>query len=273
MKQNKIQYMNRAAFSAGQLIRKAFGDSFQIDEKEKKENVSDFVTTIDNAADAEIIKTLRNACPDIPVVTEESGGQQSEKYFLVDPLDGTTNFIAGIDYVAVSIAYVENNIVKAGCVYDPLRDNMFSAERGMGAFLNTKPLKVSDTSLNRSVLIQEENFGGSHQKKILERTALLTPGIAGLRKTGSTALDLAYLAAGKPWIVLATSLKSWDVAGGSIIASEAGAKLTTLSGKEFSLNSETILAASPHLHQTILDRLQSQSKLQIDALSIKNERQ
>ncbi len=251
------QSMQKAAYAAGKIIKDAFYRDFQIDEKEKTEGVSDFITTIDKASDALIIKILNEGCPNIPVITEESGGERADKYFLVDPLDGTTNFISGIDYIAVSIAYIENGTIKAGCIYDPIRDNLFFAEKGKGAFLNQKRLQISDTPLNRSILIQEENFGGTRQKQILNRTAILTPGIAGLRKTGSTALDLAYLGSGKPWILLSTSLKPWDFAGGAIIASEAGVKLTTIQGEDFSLKAENILAASPKIHTIMLHRLLS----------------
>lgn len=251
--------------------KRRFYRDFQIDEKERKEGVSDFVTTIDKASDALIIKILNKECPNIPVITEESGGKRADKYFLVDPLDGTTNFISGIDYIAVSIAYIENESIKAGCIYDPIRDNLFLAEKGKGAFLNQKRLQISDTPLNRSILIQEENFGGTRQKQILNRTALLTPEIAGLRKTGSTALDLAYLGSGKPWILLATALKPWDVAGGAIIASEAGVKLTTIQGEKFSLKSESILAASPKTHTIMLNKLLSAKKMDINSITSRKD--
>lgn len=265
------QSMQKAAYAAGKIIKDAFYRDFQIDEKERKEGVSDFVTTIDKASDALIIKILNKECPNIPVITEESGGKRADKYFLVDPLDGTTNFISGIDYIAVSIAYIENESIKAGCIYDPIRDNLFLAEKGKGAFLNQKRLQISDTPLNRSILIQEENFGGTRQKQILNRTALLTPEIAGLRKTGSTALDLAYLGSGKPWILLATALKPWDVAGGAIIASEAGVKLTTIQGEKFSLKSESILAASPKTHTIMLNKLLSAKKMDINSITSRKD--
>ncbi len=250
-----MQAMIEAALQAGTIIKNAFSGDFQISEKEKKENVSDFVTAIDKASDHKIISVLNQRVPSVNVVTEESGGIENGKYFLVDPLDGTTNFVTGIDYFSVSIAYIEKGKIVAGCVYDPIRDNMFYAIKGEGSYLNNIPVKVKTTPLNKTIFIQEENFGGTRQKEILERTALLTTGIAGLRKTGSTALDLAYISAGKPWFVLASGVKPWDVAAGAIIAQEAGATVTSLAGEKYDLQSDTIMAGTPNIYTEMKKRL------------------
>jgi myo-inositol-1(or 4)-monophosphatase len=252
----EIQTMKNAAQKAGYFIKKKInGLNISIEEKERKEGVSDFVTEVDRQADAIIRDSLEKDDPSSGIVTEENGGKETERYFLVDPIDGTTNLISGIDYFAVSIAYIEKEIFKAGVIYDPIRNHLFWGEKDAGAFLNGNRIKVGKFPLNRMIFVQEENFGGTRQREILRRTALLSKGIAGLRKTGSTALDVANLASGKPWFIIATNLKSWDFAAAALIAQEADVIVTDLQGDTLSIKSDSLVAAEKSVYKKIMENL------------------
>jgi myo-inositol-1(or 4)-monophosphatase len=248
--------LERLAREAGAILRDGYNNKHTVHYKGE----IDLVTETDHASEAFLIGEIQAQFPDSHILAEESGetlGQGSDIWY-IDPLDGTVNYAHDIPIFCVSLGFAAQGGMTLAAVYDPLRDEMFTAERGAGAFLNGKRLKVSDTTeLGKSLLVtgfpydtwntELDNF------KYFERLAKKTQGV---RRLGSAALDLCYVAAGRFDGFWEFKLKAWDIAAGGLIAEEAGAKVTSIDGGDDYLKPLTILAAAPGIHAQIQEQLQ-----------------
>ncbi|MDH3830894.1 MAG: inositol-1-monophosphatase [Gammaproteobacteria bacterium] len=243
----------RAARSAGNVIIRNLGklDTLAIHTKDR----NDFVTEVDRQAEQEIIYILRKAFPGHGILAEESGFQEGDEYqWIIDPLDGTTNFLHGFPQFAVSIAMRHKGRLEHGVVYDPLRQEIFSASRGAGATLNDQRLRVtSRKTLEGSLLGTGFPFKSQqHLEVYLEMFRALFPQTAGIRRAGSAALDLAYVAAGRLDGFWEIGLSIWDMAAGVLLIQEAGGLSSDFSGGHDHLESGNIVAGNPKLFAEIL---------------------
>lgn len=258
--------IEQLAREAGAILREGYNKEHQVSYK----GVIDLVTEIDHASESFLIKEIQTRFPDSHILAEESGETKggSEGIWYIDPLDGTVNYAHHIPVFCVSIAYALNVITSAslstgvilGAVYDPLRDEMFTAERGKGAFLNGKPIHTSNTTeLQKSLLVtgfpydtwntEKDNF------KNFEKLAKMTQGV---RRLGSAALDGCYVAAGRFDGFWELTLKPWDIAAAGLIAEEAGARVTATDGKPDYISApQSILAAAPGIYKKLLEQLNS----------------
>ncbi len=241
---------------AGEILRKGFDKVHQIDYK----GVIDPVTEMDRASEDFSLGEIRRKWPGGAILAEESGEIQGsqDSHWYVDPLDGTVNYAHGIPIFSVSIGYAENGQMRLGMVYDPMRDEMFSAVRGHGARLNGKPIHVSAASeLRRSLLVtgfpydawdtEQDNFAN------FVRLGKLSQGV---RRLGSAALDACYVGAGRFDGFWEMSLRPWDVAAGGLVAQEAGARVTSIQNKlDYLSPPQSIVAAAPAIHEQILANL------------------
>jgi myo-inositol-1(or 4)-monophosphatase len=255
-----LTFLETLARQAGEILRSGYGRSHKIGYK----GAIDLVTEIDRESDAFLIGKIRQSFPDHSLITEESGaldGQQSSRWF-VDPLDGTVNYAHHIPIFAVSIAYQEEGLVRLGVVYDPMRDECFSAERGAGARVNGEPIHVSETrTLNESLLVTGFPYDvRTNPMNNLDQFARLTMRSQGVRRLGSAALDLSYVGAGRFDAFWELSLGPWDVAAGGLIAEESGAIVTDMQGgSDYFSPPQSILASAPGIHAELLQALNEES--------------
>lgn len=248
--------MERLAREAGTILRAGYNTEHQVNYK----GVIDLVTEVDHQSEAYLLGELRSQFPDHHIVTEESGIIQGsdQHIWYIDPLDGTVNYAHHIPIFAVSIAYAFQGKLAMGAVFDPMRDEMFLAERDKGAFLNGKPLRVSSVDeLQKSLLVtgfpydawntEHDNFANFvHMGKLTQ----------GVRRLGSAALDLSYVAAGRFEGFWEMSLKPWDVAAGGLICEEAGASVTDIHGQsDYISPPQSIVATTPGIHALLLQEL------------------
>ena len=245
--------LERLARQAGELLHLGYEQEHQVDYKD----IIDLVTEVDRQSEALILAEIQRSFPGHQIVSEEIGlvpGRAADQWF-VDPLDGTVNYAHGIPIFSVSIAYARNGVVTLGTVYDPLRDELFAAERGQAARLNGRRLQVSRaTELQRSLLVTGFPYDAwSTPQNNLENFSRFSKLTQGVRRLGSAALDLCYVAAGRFDGYWELSLKPWDLAAGGLIAAEAGAIVTNLAGQSDYLTPPcSLLAAPPSLHEKML---------------------
>jgi len=240
----------RAARKAGELIARAADDLDRIEIESKGAN--DFVSEIDRAAEREIIQDLGRAYPDHAFLGEESGlsGNEGSDYrWIVDPLDGTTNFLRGIPHFAVSIACEYRGKIEHGVVLDPIRREEFVASRGRGAQLNGRRIRVSKSNgLRNAILATGIPFRqrrAEHFPAYVRTLQSLGADCAGIRWVGSAALDLAYVAAGRFDACWEIGLAPWDIAAGVLLIREAGGLVADLNGGENYMESGNIVAGNP----------------------------
>jgi myo-inositol-1(or 4)-monophosphatase len=242
----------QAARSAGDLIVRASAklDRIKIDEKKR----NDFVTEIDRDAEAEIIYHLRKAYPDHSILCEESGlhiGKDAESLWIIDPLDGTTNFIRGVPHFAVSIAFQSHNRLEHAVVYDPFKQEEFTASRGRGAQLNANRIRVSGRINGGGALYATGiPFSGKpfdNMSPYLMSVASMADQSSGIRRMGAASLDLAYVAAGRFDAFWEMYLKPWDIAAGVLLVREAGGLVADFQGGNRFMDSGHIVAATPRL--------------------------
>jgi myo-inositol-1(or 4)-monophosphatase len=242
----------KAARSAGSIINRASLDLDLLKVNTKSPN--DFVTEVDHKAEAIVIETLLGAYPGHGILAEESGSthgaKDSEYVWIIDPLDGTTNFIHGFPFYAVSIALAFRGQVQQAVVYDPSRNDLFYASKGRGAFLNDKRLRVSKrTRLSDCLISTGFPFRkGDNFKRYLQMMEVIMPACAGLRRPGAAALDLCYMAAGYTDGFFETGLSPWDIAAGSLMVTEAGGLIGNFTGEADYLYQREVLAASPKIY-------------------------
>ncbi|OGA12676.1 MAG: inositol monophosphatase [Betaproteobacteria bacterium RIFCSPHIGHO2_12_FULL_69_13] len=248
----------RAARRAGSIINRAALDGSALAIRVK--NVNDFVTQIDRAAEEAIIETVRRAYPDHAILAEESGstaGARAEYCWVIDPLDGTTNFIHAFPQYCVSVAVQHRGATAHGVVYDPVRNELFTASKGRGAFVNDRRMRVSKCEKLKQALV-----GTGFPYKELSRVELylrqlrtMMHSTAGVRRAGAAALDLAYVAAGRLDAFWEMGLSAWDMAAGALLIQEAGGLVGDLAGEQNYLESGDIAAASPKVFAQLLEAL------------------
>jgi myo-inositol-1(or 4)-monophosphatase len=246
----------RAARRAGDIIVRAIPrlDAVEIHSKGR----NDYVTEIDRAAEADIIETIRRLYPDHAILAEESGSSgESEVVWIIDPLDGTTNFMHGFPTFAVSIAAQVRGRVEHAVVFDPMRQELFTASRGEGAQLEGRRIRVSKQSTLDGALIATGFPYRADSPWLDEYLAMLKAVMtkcAGVRRPGAAALDLAYVAAGRVDGFWELGLKPWDTAAGSLLITEAGGRIGTLTGNEYRQGGH-IIGGTPKVYAALVDLL------------------
>ena len=249
----------KAARAAGSIINRAALDLEVLKVGSKGPN--DFVTEVDQAAEQAIIDILLEAYPGHGILAEESGRSQgaknSEFTWIIDPLDGTTNFVHGFPVYAVSIALAHRNVVQQAVVYDPTRNDMFYASRGRGSFVNDRRLRVSRrTRLSDSLVGTGFPFRkGDNFKRYVKMFEEIMQSCAGLRRPGAAALDLCYVAAGYYDGFFETGLNPWDVAAGSLIITEAGGLIGNFTGEADYLYQREVVAGNPKVYGQLVQIL------------------
>jgi myo-inositol-1(or 4)-monophosphatase len=243
----------RAARSAGNVIIRNLGklETLTIHSKDR----NDFVTEVDQKAELEIIGILRKAFPEHGILAEESGLRDGNDFqWIIDPLDGTTNFLHGFPQFAVSIALRHKGRMEQGVIYDPLRQELFTATRGAGAMLNDRRIRVAKRdSLEGALLGTGFPFKAQHHlDAYLDMFRALFPRTAGIRRPGSAALDLAYVAAGRLDGFWEIGLSIWDMAAGVLLIQEAGGLSSDFVGGHNYLESGNIVAGNPKVFADIL---------------------
>ncbi|HEY3476237.1 MAG TPA: inositol monophosphatase family protein [Anaerolineales bacterium] len=254
--QPTLSYVENLARQAGEILRAGYEKEHEVGYK----GVIDLVTEVDHLSEEFVLGEIRRDFPDHHIFSEEIGIIQGDdaNIWYVDPLDGTVNYAHHIPIFCVSIAYAAHGTLSLGAVYDPMRDEMFLAERGKGAYLNGRPLRVSSaTELQRSLLVTgfpynawdtpQDNFAN------FVKFGKLTQGV---RRLGSAALDLCYVAAGRFDGFWEMALNPWDVAAGGLIAEEAGARVTNVTGAaDYISPPQSVIASTPGIHARMLEEL------------------
>ena len=252
----------KAARRASQIINRSSSELDHLKVTSKRQ--SDFVTEVDKAAEAAIIDVLREAYPDYGILAEESGaaagsGAGSDYQWIIDPLDGTTNFIHGFPQYAISIALAHKGQITQALVYDTVRNEMFTASKGGGAFLNERRIRVSKCLKMEDALIGTgfpyRSF--DHIDAYLAIFKELTQKTAGIRRPGAASLDLAYVACGRLDGFWEFGLSPWDMAGGALLISEAGGLIGDLAGNENYLESGNVIAGTPKVFAQLLQVVDS----------------
>jgi myo-inositol-1(or 4)-monophosphatase len=245
----------RAARRAGEVIVRSLNrlDSLTITSKGR----NDFVSEVDHAAEQEIIGIIRRHYPHHAVLAEESGQSgQDETVWIIDPLDGTTNFLHGFPVFAVSIACQQKGRLEHGVVYDPMRQELFTATRGSGAHLDNRRIRVSKQRGLEGALVAtgfpyRANIRYADVYLAMLKTAMEST--AGIRRPGAAALDLAYVAAGRVDAFWEIGLSPWDTAAGTLLIQEAGGRIGTLSGAEYRQEGH-VLAGTPKVYSALLEK-------------------
>jgi len=246
----------KAARKAGSIITRASFDLDRLTVRRKQHN--DFVTEVDHAAEDAIIRTLRDAYPSHAFLGEESGASSTaantDYLWIIDPLDGTTNFLHGFPQYCVSIALKHKGVLQQAVVYDPNRNELFTATRGAGAFLNDRRIRVSGTDRLDEALIGTgfpfREF--AHFDDYLRMFSEVTRRVAGVRRPGAAALDLAWVAAGRLDGFWEMGLSPWDMAGGALLVREAGGMVGDFEGADTFLESGRVVAANPKVFAALL---------------------
>ena len=254
--QPALSYLENLAREAGGILRAGYNKEHQVGYK----GVIDLVTEVDHQSEAFLLGEVQKNFPGHHILSEETGIIQGsdQHIWYIDPLDGTVNYAHHIPIFCVSIAYASRGTLVLGAVYDPMRDEMFTAERGVGAFLNGRSSRVSSTTnLQRSLLVTgfpynawntpQDNFANFVKFGKLSQ---------GVRRLGSAALDLCYVAAGRFDGFWELALNPWDVAAGGLICEEAGARVTNVDGGADYLSApQSVIACTPGIHSRMLEEL------------------
>jgi myo-inositol-1(or 4)-monophosphatase len=240
----------RAARSAGELILRSADSVSRLSVDQKGKN--DYASEVDRMAEREIISIIKAAYPEHAILAEESGRHKGNDFvWIIDPLDGTTNFLHGFPQYSVSIALKYKGKLEVGVVYDPLRDELFTAKRGGGAMLNSRRLRVTNQNSLKGALIGT-GFPFKTDRDLdayLGMFRALTTECAGIRRAGSAALDLAYVAAGRMDGYWEIGVMEWDMAAGILLIKEAGGVVTDFSFNDNYLESGNVIVGSPKMHQ------------------------
>ena len=252
---SRREVLRQVAKAAGDCLRQHYGNTVQIRHK----GDINLVTQADNAAEAVVIEAIAKAFPSDTIVAEESGRCQgsNEWHWVIDPLDGTTNFASSLPHFAVSIGLVHKGEILAGVVFDPIKNDWFEGCKGEGAFLNGKPIGVSQKK-DLGQALTATGFPYDRRQRmpaLLQRAENILMCTRGLRRLGAAALDLAYVACGRLDIFLEDGLNSWDIAAGLILVREAGGEVLRFDGNPACLEKGEVVAANPFLSRQALARL------------------
>jgi len=243
----------RAARRAGELMIRQLNrlETLKVAEKSRNE----FVTQVDEAAEAAIIEVIKDHYPEHAILAEESGASGEHEYqWIIDPLDGTTNYVHGFPVFSVSIAVARAGELEHGVVYDPLRQEIFTASRGQGAQLDGHKIRVSKRTTLRPALIATGlpyRANLKHLDRYLDMLRAVMLETAGIRRPGSAALDLCYVAAGRVDGFWELGLSKWDVAAGALIIREAGGRISDFRGTDGYLDSGNVIAGSPKVYAAL----------------------
>jgi myo-inositol-1(or 4)-monophosphatase len=256
---NMIDVAVNAARVAGRYLVESLGNVRQVQVKKGEER--NLVSEIDQTAERTIIRMVHERYPDHAILAEESGGQETgaDTTWVIDPLDGTTNFLHGVPIFSVSIGVEHRGELVLGVVYDPNRDELFTAERGKGAFLNGRKLQVTSTpDLLHSLLVTGFPYDiTANPDFVVERFVALLMEAQGLRRLGSAALDLCYVAAGRFDGFWEVALQPWDMAAGTLLVREAGGLVTDFAGAPASIRGKQVLASNGIIHEAMLRVVQA----------------
>jgi len=250
-----MEIAREAARRAGRIQREGLGTRRKVDHKGRY----DLVTDVDRRSEEVITAALRDAFPDVGIFAEEGvrSRTDAEWVWIVDPLDGTTNYASGYPAFCISIALRHHDDIVMSVVYEPVRDELFEAIRGQGAKLNGAPIRVSDTDeLSQSLLATGFPYDRCEQPETnLDRFCAMTLRTRGVRRGGSAALDLCYTACGRLDGYWEIRLNPWDISGGALIVLEAGGKLSDLRGGRYDWSGRETVASNGRLHQKLLESL------------------
>jgi len=259
----QVNIASRAARQAGKLLRRAAEDVSTLNVEKK--GMNDFVTEVDRASEMSIIEILQKAYPDHTILGEETGliegkGEGKDWQWVIDPLDGTTNFIHGFPQFCISIALKYKGRVEHGVIYDPLREEEFTASRGRGAALNGRRLRVTSLPTLEGALIGTgfpfRKDQAKHMDAYLAMFKDIASATAGIRRPGSAALDLAWLAAGRMDGFFELGLSEWDIAAGALLVTEAGGLISDLTGGHRYMESGNVVAGGPKVFKGLLQKIQ-----------------
>ena len=248
----------RAARNAGRILMRYYERTDQLNIQTKSRN--DFVSEVDRSAEAAIVQELRARFPDHAILGEEGGqqgGRSAEFEWVIDPLDGTTNYLHGFPQFSISIAMKYRGQLEHGVVYDPLREELFTASRGRGAHLNDRRLRVTKCPgidgalLGTGIPFRDQD----HIDAYLGMLKALIVDSAGVRRPGSAALDFAYVAAGRLDGFWELGLSEWDFAAGALLVTEAGGTVTDLAGGERFLETGNVVTGNLKLHAAMIERI------------------
>ncbi|HVY66531.1 MAG TPA: inositol monophosphatase family protein [Gammaproteobacteria bacterium] len=243
----------RAARRAGELMVRQMNQLESLRVVEKSRN--DFVTQVDQAAEAAIIEVIRDHHPDHAILAEESGASGEHEYqWIIDPLDGTTNYVHGFPVFSVSIAVAHRGEIEHGVVYDPLRQEIFTASRGQGAQLDGRRIRVSKrTSLQQSLIATGFPYRANLQylDRYMQMLRAVMLETAGVRRPGSAALDLCYVAAGRVDAFFEFGLSKWDTAAGALMIREAGGRISDFHGTDGYFESGNVVAGNPKIYAAL----------------------
>lgn len=250
---NLSEFIKKTIIDSGQILKEGFGKNFKIDNKVGNNNL---VTEYDFKSEKFIINQIQYYFPDHSIISEEEGNitGKSNYTWIIDPLDGTVNFANNIPIFSISIALLEKNKIIFGAIYNPILDEYFFAEKGKGAYLNDKRIKVSEQNdLLSSLIVTGFPYDiDKNSDEIFKPFLNLVSKGVPVRRLGSAALDLAYVACGRFDAFWEADLKSWDVAAGILIVNEANGKVTNYSGKDSFPDDKQIIATNSHLHEELI---------------------
>jgi myo-inositol-1(or 4)-monophosphatase len=254
--QPTLSYVENLARQSGAILRAGYDTEHQVGYK----GVIDLVTEVDHQSEKFLLGEVQKDFPDHHIVSEESGIIQgnAENVWYIDPLDGTVNYAHHIPIFCVSIGYASRGILTLGAVYDPMRDEMFLAERGKGAYLNGRTLRVSSVAeLQRSLLVTGFPYNAwNTPQDNFDNFVKFGKISQGVRRLGSAALDLCYVAAGRFEGFWEMALNPWDVAAGGLIAEEAGARVTSVTGDaDYISPPQSVIASTPGIHARMMEEL------------------
>ena len=255
-----LNVMINAAQKASRKLRRDFNELENIQVSIK--GPADFVTSADIRTQKIIIDELIKAKPDWSFIAEEDNNiisKSTNNRFIIDPIDGTTNFLHGNPNFAISIAAEINNRLEAGIIYSPITDELFFADRGKGAYLNDRRLRVAKRNkLSESVIVTGiPHIGRGDQSKFIKEIEELMPKVAGIRRSGSAALDLAWVAAGRYDGFWETGLSIWDIAAGIIIIRESGGIVTGIDVSEEDLYNGNLVAGNEIIHNSLIEKIKN----------------
>ena len=246
----------RAARQAGSVIMRSFHrvDTLTVSEK----LVNEYVSEVDRNAEQAIIDIIRRAHPGHAILAEESGMHGKDDFlWVIDPLDGTTNYLHGFPQFAISIALKQRGRLEVGVIYDPVRDEMYTASRGSGALLNDRRLRVTDQKTLKGALLgtgipfRDQRYMDAYLGMLRD----LTKETAGVRRPGSAALDFAYVAAGRLDGFWELGLSEWDFAAGALLVQEAGGVVSDIGGGSRQVETGNVITAGVRLHRLMVDTI------------------
>ncbi len=250
-----INIFEKAARKAGKILTRDFGEieNLQIQSK----SIGDFVTNADVNVEKSLIETLKYYYPSYSYITEESGIiKGDENTIIIDPIDGTSNFIHGIPHVSIIISKMIHNKITDGIIYNPILNEFFWSSLGKGSWCNNKRLRVSNrTQMSDCLIGTGIPFGDRVYRNYLDEIDQISKFSAGIRRLGSAGLDLAYVAAGKLDGFWENGLNLWDISSGVLMVKEAGGKISNMHGEEWNIKSRDIIASNGKIHNEFKEKL------------------